>query len=152
MIWDAILLPLLPGPLWPRVVVPVRALSMSQIELFNHLLYCSEIERQTGICRSKRPWVICCRLCEFSNHTRLDKIKQVVNRVNKRWNVTTKLCDLNSFRSNTKRKKQEVTSKMAYLEVQKWRKSILCVEYRKYRKTEAWASLGVRFVGHTSRL
>ena len=27
------LLPLLPGPLWPRVVVPDRVLSMGQIEL-----------------------------------------------------------------------------------------------------------------------
>ena len=30
---------LLPGPLWPRVVVPVRVPSMSQIELFKTLLY-----------------------------------------------------------------------------------------------------------------
>ena len=30
---------LLPGPLWPGVVVPVRVASMGQIELFNHLLY-----------------------------------------------------------------------------------------------------------------
>ena len=29
-------LPLLPGPLWLGVVVPVRILSMSQIELFNN--------------------------------------------------------------------------------------------------------------------
>ena len=32
-------LPLLPGPLWPGVVVPVRMLSMVQIEIFNPLLY-----------------------------------------------------------------------------------------------------------------
>ena len=32
------------------------------------------------------------------------KIKQVVNRVNERWNVTMKLCELNSFHSNTERK------------------------------------------------
>ena len=37
--WSSPSLPLLPGPLWPRVVVPVRVLSMVQIELFNHLVY-----------------------------------------------------------------------------------------------------------------
>ena len=37
------------------------------------------------------------------------KIKPVVNRVNKRWNVTTKLCELNSFHSNTKRNKKWLT-------------------------------------------
>ena len=31
------LLLLLPGPLWPRVVVPVRVPSMGQIEVFNHV-------------------------------------------------------------------------------------------------------------------
>ena len=31
--------PLLPGPLWPDVVVPVRISYMDQIELFNHLQY-----------------------------------------------------------------------------------------------------------------
>ena len=62
------------------------------------------------------------------------KIKQVVNPLNERWNVTTKLCELNSFHGNTKRKKQEMTSKMAYLEVQKWRKCILRIEYQKYSK------------------
>ena len=45
-----------------------------------------------------------------------------------------KLCELNSFHRNTEKKKQEVTSKMVYLEVQKWRECILHVEYRKYRK------------------
>ena len=30
---------LLSNPLWPRVVVPVRVPSLSQIGLFNHLLY-----------------------------------------------------------------------------------------------------------------
>ena len=74
------------------------------------------------------------------------KIKEVVNR------VTTKLCELNSFHSNTERKKQEVMSKMAYLEVQKWCECILHVDYRKYRKMEAWALLGVQFVGPASRL
>ena len=70
------------------------------------------------------------------------KIKQVVNWVNDRWNVTTKLCELNSFPSNTERKKQEVTSKMAYLEVQKWRECILRVEYRKYRKNGSVSVVG----------
>ena len=37
--WSTPLMPLFPVPLWPRVVVPVRVLSMGQIELFNHLLY-----------------------------------------------------------------------------------------------------------------
>ena len=40
---------------------------------------------------------------------------------------------------------------MAYLKVGKWRECVLRVEYRKYRKTEARASLGVQFVGHASR-
>ena len=31
----------LPGPLWPRMIVPVRVLSMSQIEHCNYLLYMS---------------------------------------------------------------------------------------------------------------
>ena len=29
--------PLLPGPLWPEVIVPVRVSSMGQIERFNNL-------------------------------------------------------------------------------------------------------------------
>ena len=41
------------------------------------------------------------------------------------------------FHSNTKRKKQEVMSKTAYLKVRKRHKYILCVKYKKYRKTEA---------------
>ena len=32
-------MPLFPGPLWSRVVVPVRVPFMGQIELFNNLLY-----------------------------------------------------------------------------------------------------------------
>ena len=35
--WITPSLALLPGPLWLRVVVPVRVPSMDQIELFNHL-------------------------------------------------------------------------------------------------------------------
>ena len=41
-IWEMLTipsLPLLPGPLWPVVVVSVRVPSMGQIELFNHILY-----------------------------------------------------------------------------------------------------------------
>ena len=34
-IWSTPSLPSLPGPLWPRVVVPHRVLSMGQIELFD---------------------------------------------------------------------------------------------------------------------
>ena len=30
----------LPGPFWPRVVTPDRVLSMSQIELLDHLTVC----------------------------------------------------------------------------------------------------------------
>ena len=33
--WSTHSLPLLPSPLWPGVVAPDRALSMSQIELFD---------------------------------------------------------------------------------------------------------------------
>ena len=32
-------LPLFPSPLWPGMVIPVKVLTMGQIELFNHLLY-----------------------------------------------------------------------------------------------------------------
>ena len=81
----------------------------------------SEIERQnqqtavsdepTGIHRSKRQQIACCicrqnsqRLCEFSNCPQLDK-KQVVNR-RKKWKVTMKLCELNSFHSHKERNKK----------------------------------------------
>ena len=37
--WSTSSLQLLPGPLWPRVVVPVRVTSIGQIELFNHSQY-----------------------------------------------------------------------------------------------------------------
>ena len=37
--WNNHSLPLLPGPLWTRVVVPVRVASMGQLELFKHFLY-----------------------------------------------------------------------------------------------------------------
>ena len=62
--------------------------------------------------------------------------------MNERLNVTTKLYELNSFYGNTERKKQEVTSKMAYLEVQKLRECILRVEYRKYRKNGNMSVVG----------
>ena len=106
-----------------------------------------EIERQnlqtatsnepTRVHHSKRHGVACC-ICrrnsqclrKSSNRPQPDK-KQVVSQTNKR-----KLCELNSFHSNTKRK-QEVTSKMAYLKVQNERECVLC---------------GVQFVGNTSRL
>ena len=38
-IWSTTPLPLLPGPLWPGVVVPVSVSSIGQIELFDHLRY-----------------------------------------------------------------------------------------------------------------
>ena len=41
---------------------------------------------------------------------------------------------------------------MAHLKVRKRCECVLRVEYRKYRKTEAWALLGVQFVGQASRL
>ena len=44
--WSAPSLPLLPGPLWPWVVVPVRILSIDQIELFDHF---SECKQMTGV-------------------------------------------------------------------------------------------------------
>ena len=37
--WSTPSEPLLPGLLWPGVVVPVRVLSVDQIELFDNLLY-----------------------------------------------------------------------------------------------------------------
>ena len=37
--WSIPSLPLLSDSLWPRMILPVRVLSMGQIELFNHLLY-----------------------------------------------------------------------------------------------------------------
>ena len=43
-------------------------------------------------------------------------------------------------------------SEMAYLKVRKWHEFILSIEYQKYKEMEAWASLGVQFVGHVSCL
>ena len=49
--------------------------------------------------------------------------------------------------------KKEVTSEMTYIKVENERECVLCVECWKYRKKiEAWASLGVQFVGHMSCL
>ena len=46
-IWSTPSLPLLSGPLWPGMVVPVRVPSMGQIEKFNyiwnHLIVCKQI-------------------------------------------------------------------------------------------------------------
>ena len=128
---------------------------------------CSEIERQTavsneptGICHSKRQQIACCicrqnswRLHEFSNHPQLDKKTGGEPSEWEKWKMTTKLCELNSFHSHKekKRKKQEVTSKMAYFKVWKCRKCVLSVEHQ-YGKTVVWASLGVKVVGHASRL
>ena len=42
-LWSNSLLPLLSGPLWPRiVVVPVKVTSMDQIGLFENYLYLTE--------------------------------------------------------------------------------------------------------------
>ena len=38
-VWSTILLPLLSDPLWPRVIVPVKVLSVAQINLFENYLY-----------------------------------------------------------------------------------------------------------------
>ena len=46
-IWSIASLPLLPGPLWPRVVVPLRIPSMSQIDQFKDYLY------SKGLCARK---------------------------------------------------------------------------------------------------
>ena len=37
--WSTPSLPLLPGPLWLKMVIPVRAPSTGQIEIFNCLVY-----------------------------------------------------------------------------------------------------------------
>ena len=45
-------LPILSGPLWPRVVVSVMFLSMDQIELFNNLLHLklfSNVEKKINV-------------------------------------------------------------------------------------------------------
>ena len=85
--------------------------------------------------RQREAWCCICRqnrqhLREFSNRPQLDK----KTGEQEKWNVTTKLCKLNSFLNNTERKKQEVMSKMADLKVRKWCECILCVEHWKYRK------------------
>ena len=41
--WSTLSLPSLPGPLKPRVVAADRVLSMGQIELFDHLTVCKQI-------------------------------------------------------------------------------------------------------------
>ena len=52
--------------------------------------------------------------------------------------MTTKLCGMNSFHSNIKRrkerKKQEVTSEMADIKVQNERERVSRVECRRYKK------------------
>ena len=53
-IWSTLSLPLLLGPLWPGVVVPVRVLSMGQIELFNNLLYLKPLKCM----QTNKLWII----------------------------------------------------------------------------------------------
>ena len=43
--WSTPSLPLLPGSLWPDIVVPLRLLSMGQIELFDHLTMCKQMKQ-----------------------------------------------------------------------------------------------------------
>ena len=87
-------------------------------------------------------------LRESSNCSWLDK-KLV------KWNVTMKLCGLNSFHSNTKRKKERSKKWWAHWLTSKFKTSanMSCMwSARSIEKTEAWASLGVQFVGHASCL
>ena len=42
-IWRAPSLPLIPGPLWPGMIQPVRVPYIGQIEQFNHLTVCKQI-------------------------------------------------------------------------------------------------------------
>ena len=57
------------------------------------------------------------------------KIKQVVKRVNERWNVTTKRCELNSFHSNAERKKQEDQTHIPRIVNRVWRKRACKLPY-----------------------
>ena len=41
--WSALSLPLLPGPLWPRVVVCDSIPSLGQVELLDHLTMCKQM-------------------------------------------------------------------------------------------------------------
>ena len=41
--WSTPSLPLIPGPLWPWVVVTARVPSMGQIDLFDHLNVCKQM-------------------------------------------------------------------------------------------------------------
>ena len=41
--WSTPSLPLLPGPLWPCVVAPDRALSLGQIEMFDIKTCCKQM-------------------------------------------------------------------------------------------------------------
>ena len=41
-VWDTHLLPLLPSPLWPRVVVPVRVTCIDRLGLFKYYSYSKE--------------------------------------------------------------------------------------------------------------
>ena len=120
------------------------------------MAYCNEIERQTPqtaasdeptqVPHSMRQQAACCtcrqntrRLCKSSNRTRLDK-KQVASQMNERNEMWQRSCvDWIPFIATPKgkkeeRKKQEVTSEMAYLKGQNECECVLRVECRKYRK------------------
>ena len=67
--WDTPLLPLLPGPLWPRMLAPDRVLSMGQIELcayaklncLKQLFICIKMD----LALNNLQWLIC-HLSELS--------------------------------------------------------------------------------------
>ena len=121
---------------------------------------CSEIEKQnpqtaasnelTGVRRSKRQQVVCCKCRQNSRHLRessncpwLDK-KQVVSWTNEGNEMWQRSCvEWIPFITTLKeRKKQEVMSKMAYLKVPNERECVLRVECRKYRKNGSMSVLG----------
>ena len=61
-VWNTPILPLLPGPLCARVVVPVRVLFMVLINLFQNYLYsiklCEKISQETTIPKWKYKYFV----------------------------------------------------------------------------------------------
>ena len=130
----------------------------------------SEIERQnpqtvdsdelSGVCCSKRQRVICCICRRNSWHSWLDK-KQVVSWTNKRNKMWQRSCvDWIPFIATSKGRKEGRKEGRSKKRWAKWPASkfkmsmdVSCVwNTRSMEKIEAWASLEVQFVGHTSRL
>ena len=56
------------------------------------------------------------------------------------------------FLSTPKERNKKLQAKWPTSKFEKWCECVLHVEYRKYRKTEAWPSLGMQFVSHVSCL